>query len=57
MRYKCPHCPVECLVVDGIIQPCADHVWAIPEPWFNPPEMLESEEANVLEANNGLSKR
>ena len=57
MRYKCPHCPVECLVVDGIIEPCADHPWAVAEPWFNPPEMPESEELNVVEANNGLQKR
>ena len=54
MRYKCPHCAVECLVIDGVIEPCADHAWAIPEPMFvEPPPVDELQ----VEASDGLSKR
>jgi hypothetical protein len=54
MRYKCPHCPVECLVVDGIIEQCADHAWAVPEPIL---VELPIEELSVSEASDGLQKR
>lgn len=54
MRYKCPHCPVECLVVDGIIGYCADHPWAVPEPMLEEPAL---EEQSLEETTDGLFKR
>lgn len=51
MRYKCPHCPVECLVVDGVIECCADHPWAEPEP------MLILPVDEIEEATDGLLQR
>lgn len=54
MRYKCPHCPVECLVIDGIIESCADHPWAVPEPIL---EERPVEEQTLEETADGLLKR
>jgi hypothetical protein len=56
VRYRCPHCPVECEVIDGEIIPCADHRWAVPEPMLVEPP-IEEQTQGVEEAIDGLSKR
>lgn len=51
MRYRCPHCPVECEIIDGEIIPCADHSWAEPVPIL---QEMPLEEVIVPEETDGL---
>jgi len=51
VRYRCPHCPVECEIIDGEIIPCADHSWAEPVPIL---QEMPLEEVIVPEETDGL---